>query len=315
MEDLAAHFNNRIEPSTYPHANPTPPLYYSLLSLLPGLFEYSLGKSAANDPWRQKLARRWETLFESGYSKDLWLVQNRANVTRYIPIERTIERNYTTFPSDSISEVLKGTTSIGVAFCQCKQARKYSGFNDCISSTMETCMTTGVIAEHLIGKGLMRRVDFSEALDIKVKANESGLVTWGLNIGVNQSNFFCSCCKCCCYILRNITEYNLPGLHVEPNYYPAQKENTTCVKCGRCVSACPVNARKFVTDSDGNRLYVEVDSKRCIGCGVCNVKCPQSIFTMKRFDDAKPAPEDFSDLAVEFGTYFATQQIKKLIGL
>ena len=42
----------------------------------------------------------------------------------------------------------------------------------------------------------------------------------------------------------------------------------TCISCGACAAACPVNA---ISEGDGK--YV-VDPDVCIDCGACEGECP-----------------------------------------
>lgn len=48
----------------------------------------------------------------------------------------------------------------------------------------------------------------------------------------------------------------------------AYKITDKCIKCGACISACPVNAISFV---DGK---VVIDPSICISCGTCEAVCP-----------------------------------------
>ena len=41
-----------------------------------------------------------------------------------------------------------------------------------------------------------------------------------------------------------------------------------CIKCGACISACPVEA---ISMKDGK---VVIDPKKCISCGTCFAVCP-----------------------------------------
>ena len=43
----------------------------------------------------------------------------------------------------------------------------------------------------------------------------------------------------------------------------------TCIGCGACVSACPMNCIKM---NDDNKA--EIDQTLCISCGTCNATCP-----------------------------------------
>ncbi|NCA67601.1 MAG: 4Fe-4S dicluster domain-containing protein [Clostridia bacterium] len=44
--------------------------------------------------------------------------------------------------------------------------------------------------------------------------------------------------------------------------------NEECIKCGACVSSCPVDAI-----SEGDATYV-IDADTCIDCGACESGCP-----------------------------------------
>lgn len=46
-------------------------------------------------------------------------------------------------------------------------------------------------------------------------------------------------------------------------------DKETCVGCGACVGACPVNAISF--DGDGK---AEINLDICIQCGTCVGTCP-----------------------------------------
>lgn len=46
-------------------------------------------------------------------------------------------------------------------------------------------------------------------------------------------------------------------------------DSSTCVGCGSCVGACPVNAISF--DSNGKAV---IDQEICIKCGTCLGSCP-----------------------------------------
>lgn len=48
-----------------------------------------------------------------------------------------------------------------------------------------------------------------------------------------------------------------------------QINQNKCIKCGTCVSSCPVGAISF--DGEGN---VKIDKNICISCGTCYAVCP-----------------------------------------
>ncbi len=50
-----------------------------------------------------------------------------------------------------------------------------------------------------------------------------------------------------------------------------------CVKCGRCVKACPLHAISWKPKS-----YPRIDKKLCIGCTICSNACPVSAIEFRR---------------------------------
>lgn len=47
----------------------------------------------------------------------------------------------------------------------------------------------------------------------------------------------------------------------------------SCVKCGACVGACPVEAI-----SEGDPKYT-IDAGKCVDCGACTGECPSDAIT------------------------------------
>jgi ferredoxin len=46
-------------------------------------------------------------------------------------------------------------------------------------------------------------------------------------------------------------------------------DKTTCIGCGACAAACPVQAISF--DQNGKAM---IDPEKCIKCGTCEAVCP-----------------------------------------
>lgn len=56
----------------------------------------------------------------------------------------------------------------------------------------------------------------------------------------------------------------------------AKIQQSLCVACGCCLSACPCKAIRMFRG-----LYAELIHDRCVGCGKCAVACPASIIKMR----------------------------------
>jgi len=137
-------------------------------------------------------------------------------------------------------------------------------------------VTMGPTAIRFIERGLMRRSDRKEILEIKHHAEEEGCVSWMMEDigGVHRGNSSCSCCGCCCHFLRSVSSFNAPGLVSNAHFLPSRNE-AACVSCGKCVSACPMGAW---TIRDG-KLFL--DTMRCIGCGLCVMACPMKALSLE----------------------------------
>jgi electron transport complex protein RnfB len=150
-------------------------------------------------------------------------------------------------------------------------------------------MATGALAEYLSSRNIMRKVDRSEARDIKLGAIKAGLVTMSVNTQFDLPNIICSCCGCCCVILRTITQFNAPGLIAPPHFTP-KRDELACMNCGECVDKCPMKARKI---ENGIQSFAK---ERCIGCGICVTSCMYKALVMDPVNNYSPPPGDYFGL-------------------
>lgn len=262
------------------------PREYQLMPLAPGTFEQVL-MEGKDDEWHRKYGALFDEIYDTGYIKKI--VKHEMQAARYLPVEETVSANPAALPTDLLSEMLDGAKSFALGFCQCGQAHKFAG-KGC-GRPLETCIVTDSFAEHVISRNIMRRIDRAEAMEIKLKAMKAGLVTMSVNVQPGQPNAFCSCCGCCCDVLRTITQFNTPGLIAPPHFRPAINEDT-CVQCGECAERCPMGA---LTTSENGMIYKK---ERCIGCGICAVACSVKAVTMEAVDDYSDPPGSYFTLGL-----------------
>ena len=267
---------------------------YSLLPLLPGVFELQIAVSKGRD---EEYGREFARLFEDFYNelgdiiKPVLDDRDKFEIMRIIPIEQSLKGNSSlhtiAFPSDIFSEIIDRNSTFALAECACRTHSDYLG-KGC-DQPKDVCSGMGVIADLIVEKGLARRVSKEEFIDAKVRAAEAGLVNFVDNILDPMQ--VCACCSCCCYTLKFITQHNFPAL-IANSHFESVVDTQNCEGCGTCIEWCPVNALSL------NNKKSAVDYRRCIGCGVCVSKCSNNAISLKERANYQPPPDNIINYAI-----------------
>jgi ferredoxin len=170
------------------------------------------------------------------------------------------------------SEVIRAASHRGIGVCYCRHKMTHMGRN--CDAPMDICMTFNGTAQSLTRHGYARAVDVSEGLDLLQQAYEKNLVQFGENVRQNV-NFICNCCGCCCEAMIAARKFGMLNPVHTTNFLPVVDEST-CNGCGKCVSACPVEAMTLVSTNDPRHPKMKkakVDEDVCLGCGVCLRTC------------------------------------------
>lgn len=171
------------------------------------------------------------------------------------------------------SEVVRTASHRGVGLCYCRH--KASHLGRACDAPMDVCMTFNATAASLVRHGHARAVDEAEAMDLLAQARERGLVQFGENVA-REVSFVCNCCGCCCEAMIAARRFGF--LHpVHTTNFLAAVDEASCNGCGKCVTACPVEAISLVSAHDPKRPRLRrarLDEDVCLGCGVCIRSCP-----------------------------------------
>jgi electron transport complex protein RnfB len=196
---------------------------------------------------------------------------------RTIPISKSITPEHHVATYDEIKNIIQMTTDpIAVIECVCRESAGASG-NPCQqTSRKETCMVFRDSARNLIESGRKcREISKDEALEIMRKNAEDGLVYQPSN--AQGPDFICSCCGCCCGILKLHKAAPNPVGFWATNFH-AEVNSELCTACGTCEERCQTNAMKL----DDEKGVSVVDLTRCLGYGLCVESCPEDAITLKK---------------------------------
>jgi ferredoxin len=256
--------------------------YYVLPPPMAGFFEFSMMRVRQDIDQHLLAELYYEYLnVEEDFIRELFAT-GETHVGRAFVQETALPEENTLHVLDyeRASEVIRTATHIGVGTCYCRHKMAHMG--RACDAPMDICMTFNTTAGSLVRHGFARGVEAAEALDLLDSAYAHGLVQFGENVR-EKVNFICNCCGCCCEAL--IAQRRFSVLHpIHTTNFVPHFEAERCKGCGRCVSACPVEAVSLVSAHDPShpkRKRALLDGDLCLGCGVCVRSCPQGAITLR----------------------------------
>lgn len=200
---------------------------------------------------------------------DQWLSKGQISFSsKVIPVSESLRAQQWVLPTEQVMEILRGARSVALQNCECR-----THYQRC-DKPLEVCFILDEVGDKLVDQGKARHVSLTEATEVLLKANESGLVHLSLYMPHHQIFALCSCCSCCCHDLQIVKLFQRKDLMIRSEYVAAT-DTETCVHCGECAKRCAFGARVF---EDQGMTY---DDAECIGCGLCATVCPTEATSMQ----------------------------------
>ncbi len=225
---------------------------------------------------------------------------------RTIPVEKSIALQPEVMPYERAEELVRNHTTFAVSNCICRQEHRTLG-KGC-DKPEESCLQFGLAAESFVHTGRGRAITQEETLAILRRAEETGLVLQPAN--AKKPLFICTCCGCCCGVLRFLKRDTKPASLVSSPFM-ASLDPDTCKGCGICTKRCQMEA-----------IHVEnkkaiLDPDRCIGCGLCVDTCRTKSLTLLRKPEEQQSyvPKNIIEMSIKLGKARGKLGIGKMVGM
>lgn len=254
---------------------------YTLPPPMAGFFEFSMMR-LRGDIDQKALGELYYQYMnvEEDFIKQLF-IRGETQLGRTYVQERVLsnENALHVLDYERASAVIRSATHRGVGVCYCRHKMEHVG--KACDAPMNICMTFNGSAESLVRHGYARAVDVNEGLDLLQQAWDHNLVQFGENVrqGVN---FICNCCGCCCEALIAARRFAYMN-PVHTTNFIVEVNESQCNGCGKCVSACPVEAMTLISANDPhhpNQKKARLNEDLCLGCGVCVRTCGKEGLSM-----------------------------------
>ena len=243
---------------------------YSAAPYVVGIFEFQL------KDMKGEFARDNDDYFEEALGNE---IQNfKTPVLRSIPVRRDLVAEWPVAPYEDAVEILKSHKRIAVMPCICRTMK--GSLDEACDKPLEVCMAFGSHADYYVENKMGRYIQLAEAKEVLKKGEAAGLVLQPFNS--QKIGGMCSCCGCCCGVLRSLRKQPKPAEAVKSNYY-AVVDAEECSACETCMDRCQIEAIQM------QAAAAQIDLDRCIGCGLCVTTCPTEAIRLVK----KPEKEQY----------------------
>ena len=260
--------------------------------------------------WEAQVNRLTPELVEDVLEYEPAVIQlehwRKAPQMRTIPVQKSIRGQNEVMPYELAEQLVREHTSLAVANCICRKAMRTLG-QGC-DKPEESCLALGTAADHVAASGRGRKISLTETMEILDRADETGLVLQPDN--AKDPLFICTCCGCCCGVLRSFKRSPQPGRIVSSPFI-AHLDAPQCNGCRVCTTRCQMEAIRIVEKK------ALLDQDRCIGCGLCVSTCPPHCLTLVRKPRSQQShiPKDHIRSALQVAQARGKLGIRELVKL
>ena len=218
---------------------------------------------------------------------------NNVSVIRALPHKHAINPSeyMEVLDYEKAASIIESSEKFSIGICSCRHEKLHVGEKTC-DVPLEKCSSFNHAADYLIRNNLAREVSKSEMQENLAQSVELGLVLCADNVKRNIA-FMCHCCKDCCNALAGISKFGYPNAVVTSSFI-AKNNPLTCLGCGKCAKACPINAIQMVSINNPptkKRKDAVIDTSICLGCGVCALSCKNGSVTLSKREKRVLHPE------------------------
>lgn len=273
------------------------PLRYRMQQFIVGLWEqqvYSL---------TPELVKDFEEYLPSFINLDIW---QKVPQLRVIPVNKSVSVINNILPYEQVMELINVYSEFTVLDCICRKEKHILG-KGC-NKPLESCLSFGMTDERNKRLNRGRAIGRAEVLDILNRAEKAGLVLQTGN--ARRAVYICTCCGCCCGVLRSIKNDIRPASRVS-SPFRVKLDSNKCSGCGTCLDRCQMDALKL----DNGKALLNPD--RCIGCGLCVSTCSTGSLTLQRKPRKEQSyvPVNLTETYIRLGQARGKMNLLNLIGL
>ena len=269
--------------------------YYMPSPIMIGIFEFSMMRTGGGVD-----SKALAHLFHAYLHADNGAIYaanakkgNKISVIRALPHWDAIEASeyMEVLDYEKAASIIESSEKFSIGICSCRHEKLHVGEKKC-DVPLDKCSSFGHAADYLIRNKLAKEVSKSEMLENLAQSVEMKLVLCADNIKRNVT-FICHCCKDCCNALAGISKFGYPNTVVTSSFI-AKNRPDTCVGCGKCAEACPIDAIKMMPidqPQTKKKKDAVIDTSICLGCGVCALSCKKGAVALVKREKRVLHPE------------------------